>query len=235
MARKVVLKAKVNGGFRMHACFSFKCSSLLKKKVVATFRKTKTKMKRVARNVNSFVSNKVEGMRNSLLYQKSKFCIIKSSQKVKRLAKIVSIRAADFVQLHFREKKEEECAICYAPLEEKDKVQKMCHEVFHKECLQTAIDNGFRSCPLCRGNIPPHILTQRFRTDLLMHTATCRVPNCDKDECTNLKRLFVHVKKCGFSPGCVPCSRVAAQLKHHHNECEDLFCKVPMCFFPWNA
>jgi len=161
----------------------------------------------------------------------TRFIFLKGGQKLKRMRKIVVSAARGCIA---PTKPAEQCAICYEALEDKDKVRKMCHTVFHEACLQTAITNGFRTCPLCRTHIPDAILTQQFRKKVLVHASSCQNKKCDFAECAEMKGLFRHVRQCGFANGCVVCNKMALQLNYHHNECFELFCNVPMCFFPWN-
>ena len=50
---------------------------------------------------------------------------------------------------------EEKCFICLCPLEEDDAIYELeCKHIFHKECLDGAIQHQHRTCCICRGNIP---------------------------------------------------------------------------------
>jgi len=158
------------------------------------------------------------------------FVGLKTIQKVKRIRKIVR---KYFCAIRPPNKKKENCAICLCTIQDSDPIPFMCHgHVLHAECMQSAILNGIHTCPLCRAAVPSGMMHQEFRK-LLKHTAYCERTACDVEDCHKMKLLLCHVKECRFKRGCTPCRRLALQLYHHHNECFDLFCRVPMCFFPW--
>ena len=179
--------------------------------------------------VNSFLN------RTSAMVGIAKYVGIKGFQKMKRLVKIVWRTSRERYRSLLENKTPSDCcAICYEPLFDKDKVQKMCHTMFHNDCIQTAISNGFRRCPVCRGDIPFSLITQKFHKELLVHTSNCKTPSmCEDADCRQLKLILKHVHRCGFGQGCLICTKMASQLHFHHEGCVDLFCKVPMCFFPW--
>ena len=228
--------------------FLSKCLSYLKQKksmIVALCRKKKTKIYRTVKSTRASFQEKY-GVRFGNFFARvqtsvckasrySRYWRLKGIQKIKRLGKIVSISMQERCRPFISSKTEpEQCAICYETLYKEDKVQKTCHTVFHDHCLQTAVKSGLRSCPLCRASLPLHIVSQDFRKNLLLHTANCREGTCENVECRNLKQLFGHVKRCHFKRGCMICTKIGIQLSHHHHECVDFNCNVPMCFFPWS-
>ncbi|KAH7853731.1 hypothetical protein Vadar_006042 [Vaccinium darrowii] len=50
-----------------------------------------------------------------------------------------------------------ECAICLKSMRKGDEVRELCNDchMFHKECLDSWIDQGQMTCPLCRSNLSP--------------------------------------------------------------------------------
>ena len=175
----------------------------------------------------SQASNKVAGR---LLYS-----YVKGGQRIKRFRKISLALFHKTIGRYdtFHRKKKESCVICFAPVETEDETKFKCHGNFlHKSCMQTAILHGIRTCPLCRSALPSRILSEDFRV-LLKHASCCRERECPAVDCTQMKILLTHVKECRFTRGCKQCINLAVQLHYHHSECMDLFCKVPMCFFPW--
>ena len=208
-------------------------------KVLCTLRKCKTN---VVRKFKKFVNGSAIVLKETvsnvrkrwkLVSERTYFCYLKSGQKVRRFVKIAKqgyTKAIFFrpVQLIC-----EECVICLTVVKEEDTVRDMCHgRLLHHECIQTAITNGIRSCPLCRCAIPRKVVQHKFR-ELLKHTSTCCQHRCDVQDCDQLKRILEHSKECKFARGCHLCKKLATQLYYHHVDCNDLFCKVPMCFFPW--
>ena len=214
-----------------------KCATFLSKRwkrVCSLFKKVKKSVcSTIESSVVPFVANASSSVKATNKYLL--FCKLKSQQKVLRLSKIIKVSINEKLEVLSKPTVSlGQCAICYEELRDKDRVQRMCHENFHDECLQTAVKGGLRTCPLCRAPIPTRIVTQEFRKTLLLHTANCRESPCIRQDCRELKLLFGHVKRCRFKFGCTLCIKMGLHLKHHHHECVDFFCKVPMCFFPWN-
>ncbi|XP_047982584.1 brassinosteroid-responsive RING protein 1-like [Salvia hispanica] len=55
---------------------------------------------------------------------------------------------------------EKGCSICLECIEERDEVRELCNcrHLFHRECLDTWIDEGRVTCPLCRSMLlPPRV------------------------------------------------------------------------------
>ena len=207
----------------------------LKKRILRSIRKHTTKLHRVLRKTKTKLRSVVKSVseRFHTLIERASFFRIKLFGRCTRLVKIAKVSINKNIPLRSKSPAGE-CVICYAPLEEADQIQEMCHgQLFHHACLQTAIAHGTRDCPLCRTRLCPRILHENFRKTLLLHTVKCDQKNCT-DECNQLKQLFRHIRVCLFSDGCMPCEKMAVQLHQHHIECTDLFCRVPMCFFPWN-
>lgn len=204
----------------------------LKKRIVASIRKNTTKLRKVLGKTKTKLRSVVESVFNTVS-EKASYIKMKAYGKCLRVFKIAKVSINKNIPLRSK-KPVGECAICYAPLEEADQIPNMCHgQLFHKACMQTAVAHGTNDCPLCRTKLGPRILHEPFRKTLLLHTVQCEQNSCT-DECNQLKQLFQHIRVCRFAEGCRPCEKVEVQLHQHHLECMDLFCKVPMCFFPWN-
>ena len=212
-----------------------KCSTFMSKRWKCLRTLFETFKKSLCYKIDScvvpFVAKVSSSVTNTTKYVR--YCKLKGQQKVLRLSKILKLSINEKMQV-LSKPTVSQCAICYEALQDKDKVQKMCHDSFHDECLQTAVKSGLHTCPLCRAPIPVRIVTQEFRKTLLLHTANCREGRCGRQDCGELKLLFGHVKRCRFKSGCTLCIKMGLHLKYHHHECVDFFCKVPMCFFPWN-
>jgi len=160
------------------------------------------------------------------------YSYVKGGQKIKRFKKITST-VLDKTISRTINMKAEPCVICFSPVQKEDETKHMCHgKLLHKSCMQTAILHGIRTCPLCRSSVPSRMLSEDFRI-LLKHASYCRDLECRAVDCTKMKELMLHAKECRFTRGCDYCQKLAVQLHYHHSECMDLFCKVPMCFFPW--
>ncbi|KAL1556429.1 putative E3 ubiquitin-protein ligase XERICO [Salvia divinorum] len=59
---------------------------------------------------------------------------------------------------------EKGCSICLECIEGRDEIRELCNcrHLFHRECLDTWIDEGRVTCPLCRSMLLPprvHLLT----------------------------------------------------------------------------
>jgi hypothetical protein len=164
--------------------------------------------------------------------QVAHFVYLKSKERVRRLVKVSKVIWKKNTAPISRPTGNE-CAICLSSIWTNDETRDMCHgHVLHHDCTQLAITNGVRSCPLCRSTIPSKVLNHNFRA-VLKHTTTCREGQCDSVQCGQVKRILQHNRECKFARGCLLCKKLSVQLYHHHIECTDLFCKVPMCFFPW--
>ena len=64
-------------------------------------------------------------------------------KKIKATKDIIDKCGKDFV-----------CSICYEGLKLRDDIHiSKCKHIFHYNCIEKAIDNNFKECPLCRSNI----------------------------------------------------------------------------------
>ncbi|KAL2498769.1 RING-type domain-containing protein [Abeliophyllum distichum] len=50
-----------------------------------------------------------------------------------------------------------ECAVCLSKYEEEDEIRKLkkCNHTFHKDCLDTWLQQDWATCPLCRSMVLP--------------------------------------------------------------------------------
>ncbi|OIT28955.1 uncharacterized protein LOC107786351 [Nicotiana tabacum] len=58
----------------------------------------------------------------------------------------------------------ESCAVCLSPFEEGEEVRKLkCKHIFHKDCLDTWLQQDSATCPLCRNKVLPEEIVVKFR------------------------------------------------------------------------
>ena len=62
---------------------------------------------------------------------------------------------------------------------------------------------------------------------VLVHAATCKLPNCGSLSCTKMKYAFKHGMTCTATPGwCRRCRTLGRLLQVHHKECKATNCPV---------
>ncbi|KAL4627790.1 hypothetical protein ACB092_05G190900 [Castanea dentata] len=71
----------------------------------------------------------------------------------------------------------------------------------------------------------------RKMLDLLVHTAQCVSAKCQYTNCSKVKGLFNHGKRCKISAtgGCVLCKKMWYLLQLHARGCKESVCHVPRC------
>ncbi|MCD9639425.1 hypothetical protein HAX54_023940 [Datura stramonium] len=58
----------------------------------------------------------------------------------------------------------ETCAVCLSVFEEGEQVRKLkCNHTFHKDCLDTWLQQDSATCPLCRCKVLPEEIVVKFR------------------------------------------------------------------------
>ncbi|KAJ8543723.1 hypothetical protein K7X08_025341 [Anisodus acutangulus] len=59
----------------------------------------------------------------------------------------------------------ETCAVCLSTFEEGEEVRKLikCKHIFHKDCLDTWLQQDSGTCPLCRSKVLPEEIVMKFR------------------------------------------------------------------------
>ncbi|WOG93700.1 hypothetical protein DCAR_0312986 [Daucus carota subsp. sativus] len=58
-----------------------------------------------------------------------------------------------------------ECAVCLSVFEERQEIRKVkqCNHTFHKQCLDTWLQQDCPTCPLCRISVLPEEVVARYR------------------------------------------------------------------------
>ncbi|XP_019182832.1 PREDICTED: RING-H2 finger protein ATL57-like [Ipomoea nil] len=57
-----------------------------------------------------------------------------------------------------------ECTVCLSTFEEGEAIRKLkCKHVFHKDCLDTWLEQCSATCPLCRSKLLPEEVVLRYR------------------------------------------------------------------------
>lgn len=73
-------------------------------------------------------------------------------------------------------------------------------------------------------------INERRWGSVLVHAATCQLPNCGSRRCTKMKDAFNHGMMCTKPPGwCVMCRTFGRLLYVHHKGCKATNCTVPRC------
>lgn len=78
------------------------------------------------------------------------------------------VQYQDFIHRHKQEEEQEQeqlrgqkvCSICLECIERRHEIRELCNctHLFHRECLDTWIDEGQVTCPLCRSMLlPPRV------------------------------------------------------------------------------
>lgn len=56
------------------------------------------------------------------------------------------------------------CAVCLSAFEDGEEVRKLkCKHIFHKDCLDTWLQQDSATCPLCRNKVLPEEIVVKFR------------------------------------------------------------------------
>ncbi|KAM3290148.1 E3 ubiquitin-protein ligase RHA2B-like [Capsicum chacoense] len=56
------------------------------------------------------------------------------------------------------------CAVCLSTFEDGEQVRKLkCKHIFHKDCLDTWLQQDSATCPLCRNKVLPEEIVVKFR------------------------------------------------------------------------
>ncbi|XP_006354695.1 probable E3 ubiquitin-protein ligase RHA2B [Solanum tuberosum] len=63
------------------------------------------------------------------------------------------------------------CAVCLSAFEDGEQVRKLkCKHIFHKDCLDTWLQQDSATCPLCRNKVLPEEIVVKFRQHRNHHT-----------------------------------------------------------------
>lgn len=58
----------------------------------------------------------------------------------------------------------ETCAVCLSAFEDGEEIRKLkCKHIFHKDCLDTWLQQDSATCPLCRNKVLPEEIVVKFR------------------------------------------------------------------------
>lgn len=71
----------------------------------------------------------------------------------------------------------------------------------------------------------------QLHLQLLKHAAACTNPSCHSANCTKMKGIFQHAKKCQNRANgqCHVCKRIWMLFQIHARQCKEPNCKVPNC------
>lgn len=58
-----------------------------------------------------------------------------------------------------------ECSVCLSTFEEGEEIRKLkqCNHTFHKNCLDTWLQQDWATCPLCRRSVLPEEIVAKYR------------------------------------------------------------------------